>query len=35
VVETYKVWYRNGVEFKRDFLHTSTYRAYQRTIEYN
>ena len=35
VVETYKVWYRNGVEFKREFLHTSTYRAYQRTIEYN
>lgn len=35
VVETYKVWYQNGVEFKRDFLHTSTYRAYQKTIEYN
>ncbi len=35
VVETYKVWYRNGEEFKRELLHTSTYRAYQRTIEYN
>jgi vancomycin resistance protein YoaR len=35
VVETYKVWYRNGVEFKREFLHTSTYKPYQRTIEYN
>jgi vancomycin resistance protein YoaR len=35
VVETYKVWYQNGLEFKREFLHTSTYRAYQRTIEYN
>lgn len=35
VVETYKVWYRSGQEFKREYLHTSTYRAYQRTIEYN
>ena len=35
VVETYKVWYENGVEFKRELLHTSTYRAYQRTFEYN
>ncbi|MBE0600270.1 MAG: G5 domain-containing protein, partial [Firmicutes bacterium] len=35
VVETYKVWYQNGVEFKREFLHTSTYRAYQKTMEYN
>ena len=35
VVDTYKVWYQNGVEFKRELLHTSTYRAYQRTIEYN
>ena len=35
VVDTYKVWYRDGVEFSREFLHTSTYKAYQRTIEYN
>lgn len=35
VVDTYKVWYQNGAEFKREFLHTSTYRAYQRTFEYN
>ncbi len=35
VVETYKVWYQNGKEFKREKLHTSTYRAYQRTVEYN
>ncbi len=35
VVETYKVWYRNGTEFQREFLHKSTYKAYQRTIEYN
>ena len=35
VVETYKIWYVNGVETKRELLHTSTYKAYQRTIEYN
>ena len=35
VVDTYKVWYQNGTEFKRELLHTSTYRAYQKTIEYN
>ncbi|MFH1511786.1 MAG: VanW family protein [Bacillota bacterium] len=35
VVDTYQVWYQNGAEFKREFLHTSTYRAYQRTFEYN
>ena len=35
VVETYKVWYKDGVEAKRELLHTSTYKAYQSTIEYN
>ena len=35
VVETYQIWYQNGTEFKREFLHTSNYKAYQRTIEYN
>jgi len=35
VVDTYKVWYQNGQEMKREKMHTSTYRAYQRTIEYN
>jgi len=35
VVDTYKVWYQNDVEFKREYLHTSTYKAYQKTIEYN
>jgi len=34
-VETYKVWYRNGQEFKREKLHTSHYKMYQKTIEYN
>ena len=34
-VETYKVWYRNGKEFKREKLHTSHYKMYQKTIEYN
>lgn len=35
VVDTYKVWYQNGTEIKREKMHTSTYKAYQRTIEYN
>lgn len=35
VVDTYKIWYQNGTEMKREKLHSSTYRAYQRTIEYN
>ncbi|MCE5343501.1 MAG: VanW family protein [Eubacteriales bacterium] len=35
VVDTYKVWYENGVETKREKFYTSTYKAYQRTVEYN
>ncbi len=35
VVETYKVWYLNGVETKRELQYTTTYKAYQRTVEYN
>ncbi len=35
VVETYKVWYLNGQEMKRELLHTSTYNAYQQVVEYN
>lgn len=35
VVDTYKVWYQNGTEIKREKMHTSTYKPYQRTIEYN
>ena len=35
VVETYKIWYKDGKEAKRELMHTSTYKAYQRTIEYN
>ncbi len=35
VVDTYKIWYQNGVEYKRDYFYTSTYKAYQKTIEYN
>ena len=34
-VETYKVWYKNGQEIKREKLHTSNYKMYQQTIEYN
>ncbi len=35
VVDTYKVWFKDGVEAKRELLYTSTYKAYQRTIEFN
>ncbi len=35
VVETYKVWYRDGKEIKRDKMFTSTYRPFQRTVEWN
>ncbi|MDD3336888.1 MAG: VanW family protein [Eubacteriales bacterium] len=35
VVETYKVWYLNGQETKRELMQTSTYRAYQQVVEYN
>lgn len=35
VVDTYKVWLKDGVEAKRTLLYTSTYKAYQRTVEYN
>ncbi|MBQ8148962.1 MAG: VanW family protein [Clostridia bacterium] len=35
VVETYKVWYLNGQETKRELMHTSTYNAYQQVVEYN
>lgn len=34
-VDTYKVWYQNGEEVKREKLFDSTYRMYQETIEYN
>ena len=35
VVDTYKVWYQGGQELRREKMHTSTYKTYQRTIEYN
>lgn len=35
VVETYQIWYQNGVEIDRKLLCTSTYKAYQETVEYN
>ena len=34
-VETYKVWYQNGHEIKRELLCKSTYKAYQETVEYH
>ena len=34
-VETYKVWYQNGREVKREKLHTSHYKMYQKTVQYN
>ena len=35
VVETYRVYKRNGVEYNRDLLCTSTYKMIQQVIEYN
>lgn len=35
VVETWKVWYQGGKEVRRELLFTSTYKAYQETVEYN
>ncbi|NMD38278.1 MAG: hypothetical protein GYA87_06305 [Christensenellaceae bacterium] len=35
MVDTYKVWFKNGKEIKREKLHSTTYKPYQRTIEYN
>lgn len=35
VVETYQIWYQNGKEVDRKLLCTSTYKAYQETVEYN
>ena len=34
-VDTYKIWYQNGQEIKRETLCKSTYRTYQETVEYN
>ncbi|MDO5022359.1 MAG: VanW family protein [Eubacteriales bacterium] len=34
-VDTYRVFLRNGVEYRREFLCTSNYRAVQEEIEYN
>lgn len=34
-VETYKIWYQNGQEIKRELLCNSTYKAYQAVVEYN
>ncbi len=35
MVDTYQVWSQNGKEIKREKLHSTTYKPYQRTIEYN
>ncbi len=35
VVETYQVWYKDGVETSRELLHKSTYKPYQEVVEYN
>ena len=34
-VSTYKVWYQNGKEIRRELLCESRYKAYQETVEYN
>jgi len=35
VYETYRVYLRNGTEYKRELLCTSTYKMIQQVIEYN
>lgn len=35
VVETWKIWRQGSNEIRRELLFTSTYKAYQETIEYN
>ena len=35
IVDTWKIWYQGGSEVRREKLFTSTYKAYQETIEYN
>ncbi len=35
VVETYKIWYRGNKEERRELLFTTTYKAYQETVEHN
>ena len=35
VVDTYKIYKRNGAEYKREKLCTSVYRMIQQVIEYN
>lgn len=35
VVETYKVWYKDGKETSRELMHTSTYKTYQQVVQYN
>lgn len=35
VYKTYRVYYQNGVEVRRDLLRTSTYRTYSQIDEYN
>ena len=35
VVKTWKVWYQGDREIKREELFTTTYKAYQETVEYN
>ena len=34
-VATYKIWYQNGQEIKNEHFFDSTYRMYQRTVEFN
>ena len=35
VVNTWKIWYQGNRETKRELLFTTTYKAYQETVEYN
>ena len=35
MVDTWKIWYQGSRETKREKLFTTTYKAYQETVEYN
>ena len=35
VVETWKIWYQGNRVVKEELLYTTTYKAYQETVEYN
>ena len=35
MVETWKTWYQGNRVVREELLYTTTYKAYQETVEYN